>query len=56
MERHHLAYLLIAVLVVAAASYITYRRYNSADRKYSRRKLKEEQVYRDEMASRDTPE
>lgn len=56
MERQHIAYLLIAALVIAAASYITYRRYNSADRKYSRRILKDEQVYRDEMASRDTPE
>jgi hypothetical protein len=40
MERQHIAYLLIAFLAIAISAWIIHARYNSRERTYRRRELR----------------
>lgn len=50
MERQHIAYLLIAVMLVAATAWVAYAWHNTRARKYARRKVRERAAQDDLMA------
>lgn len=52
MERLHIAYLLMALMVIAAGSGSAYRHYNSPERTYRRRLSREKAAHLTRMAAR----
>lgn len=54
--RLWVAYGLIALMLVAAAAGIAYFRYNSRDRKYHRQRARDDQLYRERLEAKNTPQ
>lgn len=52
MERQYIAYMLILLVLGGAAFAIAYARYNSHERRHSRRRVREEAAHQKHMADR----
>ena len=56
MERHHIAYLLILLLIVLLGLFIAYFRYDSRAQTYRRRERKSDLENRERMLAKDLAE
>lgn len=55
MERQHVAYLLIFVLMMTVAAVYAYTRYNSRERSYRRHRRRMRAAYEKRVAERSSP-
>ena len=52
MERHTLAYLILAVIVVAIGGWAAFRWYHARERTYHRRQTRERRAYQELMGEK----
>ena len=52
MERQHIAYLLILLMILAIGGIVAYLRHNTHERRHQRRRVREQAAHEKRMAER----